>query len=87
MKDEGIDFTDIPEKTNWNNAVVGKFYRPIKKSLTIRIDADVLAWVKRQGKGIRRESIAICVGPWKVHAKKPNDHPIIKQFARLWNWT
>jgi len=31
--------------------VVGKFYRPIKKSLTIRIDADVLAWVKRQGKG------------------------------------
>jgi uncharacterized protein (DUF4415 family) len=30
---------------------VGKFYRPIKKSLTIRIDADVLAWVKKQGKG------------------------------------
>lgn len=51
MKDEDIDFTDIPEKTDWNNAVVGKFYRPIKKSLTIRIDADVLAWVKRQGKG------------------------------------
>lgn len=51
MKDEDIDFTDIPEKTDWSNAVVGKFYRPIKKSLTIRIDADVLAWVKKQGKG------------------------------------
>jgi uncharacterized protein (DUF4415 family) len=28
-----------------------KFYRPIKKSLTIRLDADVLAWLKGQGKG------------------------------------
>lgn len=51
MQDEEIDFTDIPEKTDWSRAVVGKFYRPIKKSLTIRIDADVLAWVKGQGKG------------------------------------
>jgi uncharacterized protein (DUF4415 family) len=51
MKDEDIDFTDIPEKTDWSKAVVGKFYRPIKKSLTIRIDADVLAWVRGQGKG------------------------------------
>ncbi len=51
MKEEEIDLTDIPEKLDWSNAVVGKFYRPVKKSLTIRIDADVLAWVKRQGKG------------------------------------
>ena len=51
MKDEEIDLTDIPEVTDWSNAVVGKFYRPIKKSLTIRIDADVLAWLKGQGKG------------------------------------
>src|SRR5215469_7140490 len=51
MKDEDIDFSDIPEKLDWSNAIVGKFYRPVKKSLTIRIDADVLAWIKRQGKG------------------------------------
>jgi uncharacterized protein (DUF4415 family) len=51
MKDEEIDFSDIPEKTDWSNAVVGKFYRPIKESLTIRVDADVLAWVKSSGKG------------------------------------
>jgi len=30
---------------------MGKFYRPRKKSLTIRIDADVLAWLRGQGKG------------------------------------
>ena len=51
MKDEDIDFTDIPEKTDWSNAVRGKFYRPLKEPLTIRIDADVLAWFKAQGKG------------------------------------
>jgi uncharacterized protein (DUF4415 family) len=51
MKDEEIDFSDIPELTDWSKAVVGKFYRPIKKSLTIRVDADVLAWLKGQGKG------------------------------------
>ena len=51
IKDEEIDLTDIPEVTNWSNAVVGKFYRPIKKSLTIRIDADVLVWLKGQGRG------------------------------------
>jgi uncharacterized protein (DUF4415 family) len=51
MKNEQIDLTDIPQSQDWDKAVVGKFYRPIKKSLTIRIDADILDWLKRQGKG------------------------------------
>ncbi len=51
IKNQEIDLTDIPQSANWDKAVVGKFYRPIKKSLTIRIDADVLAWLKKQGKG------------------------------------
>jgi len=51
MKDDEIDYSDIPEIADWSKAVVGKFYRPIKKSLTIRIDADVLAWLTGQGKG------------------------------------
>ena len=51
MKDEDIDLSDIPEITDWSNAVVGKFYRPLKQSLTIRLDADVIAWLKSQGTG------------------------------------
>ena len=51
MKDGEIDTTDIPEITGWSEAVVGKFYRPIKKSLTIRLDADVVAWLKSEGTG------------------------------------
>ena len=51
MKDEDIDFSDIPEKLDWSQAVRGKFYRPVKESLTIRLDADILAQLRSQGKG------------------------------------
>jgi uncharacterized protein (DUF4415 family) len=43
MKNEDIDLSDIPEITDWSGAVRGKFYRPVKQSLTIRLDADVIA--------------------------------------------
>ena len=51
LPEREIDLRDIPELADWSRAVVGKFYRPIKKSLTIRVDADVLAWLRSQGKG------------------------------------
>ncbi|MGP8244938.1 MAG: BrnA antitoxin family protein [Bryobacteraceae bacterium] len=51
MKDREIDTTDIPPVLDWSKAVVGKFYRPIRKPLTIQLDADVLAWLIGQGEG------------------------------------
>jgi uncharacterized protein (DUF4415 family) len=51
LPDEKIDLSDLPEVLDWSGAVVGKYYRPLKKSLTIRLDADVLAWLKAQGRG------------------------------------
>ena len=51
IKDEDIDLSDIPEIKDWSKAIVGKFYRPIQKSVTFEVDADVLAWLKSQGKG------------------------------------
>jgi uncharacterized protein (DUF4415 family) len=51
MPDEKIDLTDAPEVREWRGAVVGKFYRPIKSQVTIRVDADVLAWLKGEGRG------------------------------------
>jgi uncharacterized protein (DUF4415 family) len=51
MKQKDIDLSDLPEVRDWAGAVVGKFYRPIKKPLTLRVDADVLAWFKSEGKG------------------------------------
>jgi uncharacterized protein (DUF4415 family) len=50
--DGEIDLSDIPEIQELpSDAVIGKFYRPKKESVTIRIDADVLAWLKASGRG------------------------------------
>lgn len=46
MPDDKIDTSDISEVTDWNDAQRGRFYRPIKEPVTIRLDADVLAWFK-----------------------------------------
>ena len=50
MKDENIDYSDIPALDDdfFKNAEVRT---PAKQSVTIRIDTDVLAWFKEQGKG------------------------------------
>jgi uncharacterized protein (DUF4415 family) len=51
--DDGIDTSDIPPLTDafWKNAVRNPFYRPIKKQLTVRLDADVLEWLRAAGPG------------------------------------
>ena len=49
LADEDIDTSDMPEVTDWRSAVRGKFYRPVKEPISIRIDADVLAWFRSQG--------------------------------------
>jgi uncharacterized protein (DUF4415 family) len=53
LTDEQIDTSDIPElpPNAWKNAIRGKFYRPVKKAVSIRLDADVLAWLKDGGQG------------------------------------
>lgn len=50
--DREIDLSDIPEIQEIpSDAVIGKFYRPKKTSVTIRLDADVVAWLKATGEG------------------------------------
>lgn len=46
MQDKDIDTSDIPEVKDWDSAIRGRFYRPIKKRVTIRLDADILEWFK-----------------------------------------
>lgn len=53
MPEHKIDTSDIPEWTEemWKRAVRGKFYRPIKKAVSLRLDADVIEWLKKDGDG------------------------------------
>ena len=65
--------SDIPELdvTFWENAKLG--VPAGKKQLTIRLDADVLAWLKAQGKGIKAVSMpsfALTTKP--IRGKLPN---------------
>ena len=48
-----IDTSDIPElpEDAWKHAVRGRFYRPLKEAVSLRLDADVLAWLKKDGQG------------------------------------
>jgi uncharacterized protein (DUF4415 family) len=46
MRDEDIDLTDMPEVTDWTGWQRGKFFRPIKQQLTLRLDSDLIHWFK-----------------------------------------
>jgi len=49
--DSQIDFSDAPEgKPRMSDVELGRFYRPIKQLVSLRVDADVLAWFRGQGK-------------------------------------
>lgn len=50
-RDEDIDFSDAPLVPDWKGAEIGKFYRPKKKPVTMRLDSDVIAWLKADGRG------------------------------------
>lgn len=52
--DSEIDYSDIPPLTEefWKNAVRGRFYKPTKTSTTVRLDSDVLAWLRSEGRAI-----------------------------------
>jgi uncharacterized protein (DUF4415 family) len=53
MPDEMIDYSDIPPlgEDFWKNAIRNPYYKPVKKQLTVRLDADLIAWLRNAGKG------------------------------------
>ena len=70
LRDEDIDFSDVPE-------LDAEFFRkarvvvpPRKQQLTIRLDTDVLAWLKSQGKGYQSRINAILRAYYDAHREK-----------------
>jgi uncharacterized protein (DUF4415 family) len=55
-RDEDIDFSDAPPVLDWSGAEIGKFYRPKKKPVTMRLDSDVIAWLKADGRGYQTKA-------------------------------
>lgn len=48
LPEDRIDTVSLPEQRDWSDARRGVFYRPVKKQLTLRLDADLIDWFKRQ---------------------------------------
>ena len=46
LPEDQIDTTDAPEILDWSDARRGVFYRPVKQQITLRLDADIVAWFK-----------------------------------------
>ena len=67
IKEEDIDYSDIPEldETFWNNAVL---VRPNKKErLTVRFDAEVVEWFKKQGRGYQTRMNTVLRSFYEAH--------------------
>ena len=61
IPDSEIDYSDIPSMGDafWKSAIRNPFYKPTKQATTVRIDADVLLWLKSTGKGYQTRINAI----------------------------
>lgn len=75
LPDETIDYSDIPATTakDWIGAEVGRFYRPLKSQLTLRLDADILDWFRREspdGKGYQTRINKVLREYVAAHSKK-----------------
>ncbi len=59
--EEDVDTSDIPPLNDefWKRAVRNPLYKPTKTSTTVRIDSDVLLWLRSQGKGYQSRINAI----------------------------
>ena len=58
LPDQEIDTSDIPEILEWSGARRGLLYRPVKRQITLRLDADVVAWFRANapnGRGYQTE--------------------------------
>jgi uncharacterized protein (DUF4415 family) len=51
MPESEIDTAEMPPVTDWSKAVRGALFRPIKRPLSLRLDADIVDWFQRQGQG------------------------------------
>jgi len=76
MPDDEIDTSDIPELTraDFLRGKRGVFYRPVKKAITIRLDSDVIAWLRQDGPGYQSRANQVLreqmVKSWSTEKKE-----------------
>lgn len=46
----------MPEVRDWADAEIGRFHRPVKRPVTMRLDSDVIEWLKSYGRGYQTKA-------------------------------
>ena len=73
MRDEDIDFSDIPEISpeKFAQGIVRKGLKPVnrKSQITLRIDSEVLDWFRARGSGYQSQMNAVLRAYKEAHDK------------------
>jgi len=73
-----IDFSEMPEVVDWTGAEVGRFYRPVKRPATMRLDDDVIEWLKSYGRGYQTKANLLL-----RHAMQASRHATAKALGAV----
>ena len=74
QSDQDIDYSDIPELDEQFFKDARVVVPPGKKQLTLRLDADVLDWLKAQGKGYQSRINAVLRAYYEAHRDDASQH-------------
>jgi uncharacterized protein (DUF4415 family) len=74
MKDEDIDFSDIPPvpPEMFARGIVRRGLKPVKrkKQLTLRVDSEVVEWYQKQGPGYQTRINSLLRAYMEEHRRK-----------------
>jgi uncharacterized protein (DUF4415 family) len=59
----------MPEVVDWTGAEVGRFFRPIKRPVTMRLDNDVIEWLKSYGRGYQTKANLLLRHAMEAHRR------------------
>jgi uncharacterized protein (DUF4415 family) len=80
--DADIDFTDAREVVDWSGAEIGKFYRPPKKPVTMRLDVDIIKWLKSDGRGYQTRVNALLRHAMNSRSAARHEDEALRQKAQ-----
>ena len=63
----------MPEVVDWTGAEVGRFYQPVKRPVMMRLDDDVIEWLKSYGRGYQTKANLLL-----RHAMEASRHAMAK---------
>jgi len=70
MPENEIDTSEMPPVSDWSKAVRGPFFRPIKRPLSMRLDADMVDWFQRQGQGYQTRMNSVLREYFEAHRER-----------------